>query len=77
MSLCDVVVPADKHTRFLFKRRRNVIRFSSYVGKTMEEVIDNDIHNSKQHTWICLHAGNLTDLFFGLDFQLSSKTLES
>ena len=26
----------------------------------MEELIDNDTHN--QYTWICLHAGNSTDL---------------
>ena len=30
----------------------------------MEEVIDNDTHNSNQHTWIYLHAGSSTDLSF-------------
>ena len=46
MSLIDAIVPADKHTLFLLHRRRKPhksLRSTNFVGKTMEEVIDNDI----------------------------------
>jgi len=48
VSLIDVAMPADKHTRFLLNRR-NYYKITNYVKKTMEKVIID--------TWICLHAG--------------------